>query len=150
MEIGKLCRDTTTIPDNSSTKRGYMRGVAYIYITCVYVHICIYRHIHYMLLHFAITHHDILYFLYVITCSLSHVIYSILFIIEYLLLTVYCIVLNDITKNMLCSIIYQKICYALLYSIIFCYIVFCYGMLCCVVYLMHRILPQTPKPLTPI
>ena len=33
MEIGKVCRDTTTIPHNSSTKRGYMRGgVAYIYI----------------------------------------------------------------------------------------------------------------------
>ena len=31
MEIGKVCRDTTTIPHNSSTKRGYMRGgVAYM------------------------------------------------------------------------------------------------------------------------
>ena len=33
VEIGKVCRDTTTIPHNSSTKREYMRGwVAYIYI----------------------------------------------------------------------------------------------------------------------
>ena len=32
MEIGKVCRDTTTIPHNSSTKRGYMRGGGSIYI----------------------------------------------------------------------------------------------------------------------
>ena len=36
MEIGKIRRDTTTIPDNSNTKRGYMRGEAYIYM---YIHI---------------------------------------------------------------------------------------------------------------
>ena len=38
MEIGKVCRDTTTIPHNSSTKRGYMRGGGSIYI---YMCVCV-------------------------------------------------------------------------------------------------------------
>ena len=54
MEIGKVCRDTRTIPHNSKTVRGYKGAgcvsvCVYIYIhihTYTYIHIYIYTYIH--------------------------------------------------------------------------------------------------------